>query len=173
MVSSCTKKVPKVKIRVLAYRLSQSALSRASRKLSRVSGRRGSNEAISSPKVVALNEVASIQINGLTHSSAGQHMITVRVKGCERRRRNHSGREAAGERTISGEISALIVGSFFQQFQVNQREGKQPGQRQEGGGGGFCQGRGYPGRDSGCNRAARSWRYPARRASSPRRDQSG
>ena len=51
---------------------------------------RGSNEAISSPKVVALNEVASIQINGLTHSSARQHMITVRVKGSERRRRNHS-----------------------------------------------------------------------------------
>lgn len=86
MVNSCTKKVPKVKIMVLAYRLSQSALFQASRKLSRVSGRRGSSDAISSPKVVALNEVASIQINGLTHSSAMQHINTVSVKGDERRR---------------------------------------------------------------------------------------
>jgi hypothetical protein len=83
--------VPKVKIRVLAYRLSQSALAQASRKLSSVSGRRGSSEAISSPKVVALNAVASIQINGLTHSSARQHISTLRVNGCERRRRSHRG----------------------------------------------------------------------------------
>ncbi|ESD79423.1 hypothetical protein HMPREF1608_00286, partial [Escherichia coli 908525] len=64
--------------------------------------------------------MVSIQINGLTHSSARQHINTVSVKGDERRRRSHSGRAAAGVWTSSGEMSALIVGSFLQQFQVNQ-----------------------------------------------------
>ncbi|RDJ39585.1 hypothetical protein AB718_19845, partial [Acinetobacter baumannii] len=74
-----------------------------------------------------------------------QHINTVSVKGDERRRRSHSGRAAAGVRTSSGEISALIVGSFLQQFQVNQREGEQPGQGEEGGGGGFTEVVGIPG----------------------------
>lgn len=86
---------------------------------------------------MALNEVASIHKNGLIHSSARQHINTVSVKGCERRRRSQSGRDALCDRSASGEISALIVRSFLQQFEVNQREGKQPGQRQEGGGGSF------------------------------------
>ncbi len=42
-------------------------------------------------------------------------------------------------------MSALIVGSFLQQFQVNQREGEQSGQGQEGGCGGFTKVVGIPG----------------------------
>ncbi len=89
-----TKKVPKVKIRVLAYRLTSRRYP-ASRKLSSVSGRRRERGHILAEGGGA-EAVASIQINGLTHSRARQHISTLSER-CERRRAWPAGERPANE----------------------------------------------------------------------------